>query len=214
MASSYTQQRTRLWLSSPAWEGADQCPGLTWLFINDSNQADMHPTTFPGQLHTDLVLLMSKSADWDYYLGTVGKNIVCQDLSADCCKPLVPSPSQSDSQWSSPQTDFPAISVGWDWSEDSQEMTHSAREAGCLLQALFSHWRIWRLGGDLSLLCSADLGKSNAVCNHSSYPSNVVGLGLCGAGSASTSPSCSKVFSVVSCPWIVVSSCEEEWGQE
>lgn len=49
VVKTYTQQYVRLWLSSPTRAGAEQCPGLAWLFIKNSNQAFPHPTTFPDQ---------------------------------------------------------------------------------------------------------------------------------------------------------------------
>lgn len=136
---SYTQLWARLWLPFPAWAGVDRSPGLALLFIKYSNQADPKSTTFLGQLKTtDLVLQMIKASDWYYYFCIVSRNMVCQDPSADCCKPPLCSPSQSYLQWSSMQTDFPTISLGWNWNEDSQEMTHNARETKCPLQVLSS----------------------------------------------------------------------------
>lgn len=38
----------------------------------------------------DLVLQVSRVAGWDYFLGSAGKNWVCQDQSTSCCKPLSP----------------------------------------------------------------------------------------------------------------------------
>lgn len=48
-----------------------------------------------------------QTADWDYYLGTAGVNLLCQDPRAHCYTALPPF-SITDSQWLSP-TDFPAI---------------------------------------------------------------------------------------------------------
>lgn len=64
-------------------------------------------------------------------------NLVCQDLHANCCKPLTPPLSQSDSQWLSPE-DSTTISVGQDHNCGSHKVTHNARgKAGCPLGFLF-----------------------------------------------------------------------------
>lgn len=49
-------------------------------------------------------------------------NLVCQDLHANCYKPLTPSLLQSDSQWLSPE-DFTTISVGQDQSSGSWKVS-------------------------------------------------------------------------------------------
>ena len=56
------------------------------------------------------VLQMSKTDDWNYYLGTAVMNSVCQDLCVGCCKLLTPFLSQSDCQWLGP-VDSPAFFI-------------------------------------------------------------------------------------------------------
>lgn len=58
-----------------------------------------------ARLCHNVALHMSKAAGWDCDLRSAGGSWVCQDLSAGCWKPLLPSSSQSDP---------PAFSVGWD----------------------------------------------------------------------------------------------------
>lgn len=53
--------------------------------------------TLPSSLvdhTTNLVLQISKATGWDYYLGSAGRNLVCQDSGAGCWESLSPSPSQ------------------------------------------------------------------------------------------------------------------------
>lgn len=59
-----------------------------------------------SQCTPNMTLLMSKTAGWDYYLGTAVMKSVFQDMCADCWKPLIPSLSQSDSQWSVPRLPY------------------------------------------------------------------------------------------------------------
>lgn len=68
---------------------------------------------------------MTKAAGWDCCLGSVGRGVVCQDLTA--APP--PSLSQSAYQWSSPK-DSPAAPVG-------QDLSGRAERAGCPSWALF-----------------------------------------------------------------------------
>lgn len=89
-------------------------------------------------------------------------------------------------------------------------MTHHARGAGCPPWALFSHWRNHCLRGDLSVWCCTILGKGQwnqciaapFTLLMQSVLVFIVKLG--GAGGFSFIP-WSRIYSIVSCPWIVVS---------
>ena len=64
--------------------------------FEDPNQSDLHPTEL-SDCTTILALQMSRATCWDY-LGTAGRNSVCQDPNAGVFKPFPPSPSQTVSQ--------------------------------------------------------------------------------------------------------------------
>lgn len=69
--------------------------------FEDLNQACLHTTEFPVRECSPLpnfVLQVSKTFDWDYYLGPAGMNSISQYPCAHCCKHLSPALSQSDSQ--------------------------------------------------------------------------------------------------------------------
>lgn len=102
---------------------------------------------------SNLVLQISKAAGWDIYLGTSGITLIYQDPCAGCCKLLPTSSSQSDYQWLSP-TESPAV-----------YRLGASTVLGELVVplALFSHWRNWRLSGDLSAWCCPGLGRDNVV---------------------------------------------------
>lgn len=143
--------------------GADQAPGLANLFIWGPKSGRPEPCWVPwSDCVADLVLQMNKATGWDHYLGAIGRNLICQDPSAACYKPLPTSPSPSDSQWSRP-TDSPVIFMRQYWSEGSQEVIHSARGAGCQPYTLFSHCRNHRLRGDLSAWFCTSLGKGQCA---------------------------------------------------
>ena len=96
--------------------GADQAPGWERLLVWGRELSRPAPCQIPcSHCTTVLALQMSKPAIWDYYLDIEGKNLVFQDQSAGCCKPLLPSLSQLDAQKSIP-TDSSTVPMGGDWS--------------------------------------------------------------------------------------------------
>lgn len=56
--------------------------------FEDLIQGELYSTILWSNCATNLVLLISKAAGYEYYLGAVGRNSVYQDLSAGYCKPL------------------------------------------------------------------------------------------------------------------------------
>ena len=97
---------------------------------------------------------MQRASGWDLCsVVAAGRNMFCQDLSADYCKPCPPSPFLSDSPWSSSR-DCPSdpCEVRPKW--DPWEVPCRAGGAGCLLWALFfPHCRNYRPGGPLVWPC-------------------------------------------------------------
>ena len=87
-------------------------------------------------------------------LGAAGRNLICQDPSPGCFKPL-PTLLQLDSLWPS-LSDFPTMSLGQDQCKAPKKPRRNAGEARCCLWALFSYWKHHK--GDLSLRCCAGLG--------------------------------------------------------
>lgn len=75
---------------------------------------------------------MSKTIGQDYYLGTVGMDLLCQDPYANCCKALPFSLSQPEPQWISP-IDFSAISVAWDQSKSTHKVIPTLGWAGMVV---------------------------------------------------------------------------------
>lgn len=78
---------------------------------------------------TMFALPIGRTPGWDYYLGAVSMNLVYQDLSTDCCKPL---PTFSI------KIRFPVVNLyrfpyRQHWLEDLKEVTHNAGELGCSL---------------------------------------------------------------------------------
>ena len=126
-AGSYTQQGWGYDTSS-AWVGRGRGrPGSRASKVLPLRTQIRHIRTPPRSLVklSHLALQMSIAAGWDYNSGTVGRNLVCPDLSAGCCELLPPSQSQSDSQWPGP-ADSPTIPMKREQSGDWQEVTHSA----------------------------------------------------------------------------------------
>ena len=94
---------------------------------------------------------------WDYYLGTVGMNSVCQDPSVI----KTPHPT-SLSQWLSPEDSliiWGKIRVG----APTKWPTMLGVGIGCPPWVFFAHWRNRRLKGDLSMWCCTGLGEGQ--CN-------------------------------------------------
>ena len=98
---------------SGQWQAKLQCPAhLVW----GSKQAESYSSrSYLVRLHHCL-----GSEDEQSYLlgrlptlGAAGRNLVCQDPSAGCFKPLPTSLLQSDSLWPS-LSDFPTMSLGQD----------------------------------------------------------------------------------------------------
>lgn len=128
-------------------------------------------------------LQMAWDTVWDLCPDTiVGRNWVCQNLSAGCWKPCSPSPSLSDPQWPS------LADVSYDpyemrLKQASQEACASVEEGRCPLWALFSHWRNYRPRVALSVQYYASLGwgwgKIWSKWNNYSHPSNEVPVHLC-----------------------------------
>lgn len=83
---------------------------------------------------------MSRTTGWDYYLGTVDVNLVCQDPCAGCCKSRPAFLSLSDFQWLSPG-DSSAVPVVRDQSKSSHKATYNAEGNAGVLAVLFPHWR-------------------------------------------------------------------------
>lgn len=92
------------------------------------------------ECNTDFVLWVSRTTGWDYYLGTVGVNLVCQDPCAGCCKSRPAFLSQSDFQGLSPG-DSSAVPVVRDQSRSSHKATYNAEGNAGVLAVLFPHWR-------------------------------------------------------------------------
>lgn len=96
---------------------------------------------------------MRKSADWDDYIGAMGRNSVCQDQCGGCCNPPHLS-SQLESQWAS-HAHFFSIPVRQDQNRDSQKAIYNAGTWVPTLGTL-SHWRDFSLG-EISVWYSASL---------------------------------------------------------
>lgn len=59
------------------------------LIVWESKSGRSAPCQVPwSECTMDFVLKMSKATSCDYYFGTAGRNLVCQDFCAGCCKPL------------------------------------------------------------------------------------------------------------------------------
>lgn len=99
---------------------------------------------------------------WCHYLVSVNEQIYCLKMLLGCwrleyCLPrskcwffkALSTPSQLDSQWSSPMDSTP-IPVEFDQNRSFQEMAHNSGGAWHQPWALFSCWRNCRLRGDLS----------------------------------------------------------------
>lgn len=71
------------------------------------------------------ILRLSKTAGWDYYLGTTVMDSVFQVMCAGCRKCLLPSLSQSDSQWLGLQQPLQSPWF-WDQSKGSHKVNHNA----------------------------------------------------------------------------------------
>lgn len=128
----------------------------------------------------DLVLQMSKSSVWYYYLVTAGIKLVYQVTHVGCFKPF---PILLHTQI------FREISLQFLWCQvkeacPSEQSIMLAREAYCLTWALFSHWKKWRSRWNLSPWCYVGLGMEK--CGQ--YVPNAVFHVLYGAGGASASP--------------------------
>lgn len=97
------------------WLGeADKACGLVRLFVWGHDSSISVPCWVPWlDWATISALQIRSSSGWKHYLGAQVRNSVQQAPSIGCYKPLLPSPSKSDSQWSVP-TDSPMISVRWD----------------------------------------------------------------------------------------------------
>ena len=135
---------------------------LAKLFMEDLNQADLHPVKFPGQSAP-----LTWFCKWAKLLvGIASMNSVCQDVHAAFCMPLLPSPSQSDSQWLSLQIPLQLAWLKIRVKSPTEILTMpGVWGTGCPPPwILFSHWRNRRLRGDLSTSCSAVLGEGQ--CGH------------------------------------------------
>lgn len=99
------------------------------LIVWESKWGRFAPCQVPwSECTMDFVLKMSKATGCDYYFGTAGRNLVCQDFCAGCCKPLPPL-WHSDSQWLSPthSSKFPVMQ---DLSRGSHKATYNAGRGG------------------------------------------------------------------------------------
>lgn len=134
------------------------------------------------------------------FLGSAGRNSVCQDLSAGCCKPhRFPCEPQF---------------CGQNWSRGSHKVTLSAT-IGCLVSVLGSLFALEEAEAQGTCgWCCAGLGEGQChqlplLCH--SFATNVAWLGLCGCRGASASACVLGIISVVSCSRTIVScSCEGE----
>lgn len=77
-----------------------------------------------------LVLQVSKTADWDYYLDTAGMKLASQDTCAGWCKPLPTNPLQSHSWWLS-LADSSVTSMVWDQSNGLSQSDPMLRKTDC-----------------------------------------------------------------------------------
>lgn len=142
----------------------------------------------------NLVLQMSKIDDWDYYLDTVGMNLVSQDPCAHCFKSLPPSLSWSD--------------------------THDMRsewEAGCLiLGSLFPLRNQWLRVELPSWSCVFQGQKQCGQHLASSFILLVQSPKYVWRWGEISLTLYSRILSVVCCSWMVVvnCSCERKWSQE
>lgn len=155
---------------------------------------------------------MSKAGDWNY-LGIAGRNSVCQNLSAGYCKllslflhiwfPVVNPTDSHTGLWDKTRLEAPKK-----W-----PITLGGVAYPPLL--LFSHLSALGSGESYqSVWCCTNLGVGQ-FDHHVNTPlahwmwSVLVSVVL---RTASVSPLCSMIFSVVPCPWMVVSSwsCEEK----
>ena len=129
--------------------------------------------TLPNSMvSVDLIVLqMSKAVSWHHWLGTIGINLVCQDLcAAGCWKPLPASLSWSDYQWLSP-TDSPAIPMMWDQRKGPHKVTHHSEEDWLFpLGSLFPLEEPKVQGRALFMvLCWPGGGAMWSTCSHFSY---------------------------------------------
>lgn len=144
-------------------------------------------------------------------------NLVSQDLWAGPCKPFPTFPSQWDSQWLCSE-DFPEIPVVCDQSKGSCHVTLSAVVGSWLfpLGFLFPLEVPEPQGRPLCMeVCCSGRESMGSTCSCFSYLlmqsvliSEVQEVAL-------DSPPCSRILSVVSYCWVVVScSCDREQSQE
>lgn len=152
---------------------------------------------------------MSKGAIWDYYLGIAGRNSVYQYPSAGCCKPLSSPPLQSDSPWSSPVVPLQSL-----W---GKIRSGAAKKSWMCTLVFVFHQRNRTLRGDLSAWCCTGLGERQCH-QHVAAPLIFLAQSFLFSvvqGGALAPPPCSRIFSVLSFPWIVIScSCEGEHSWE
>lgn len=120
------------------------------LHLRNQIRQSCTPTSFLFRVRHPLYSVDSEAAGWDYFLGTIGMNLFCRDLSSGCCKLLPPSLSQSDSQGLT-SADTPAGPMRWEQNRGSHdEMTHNL---GVGPHSLFltglrdrEMWSIWYRG--------------------------------------------------------------------
>ena len=125
----------------------------------------------------DLVLQVSKAAGWDYYLDSVGRNSICQDSSARCCKSLPTSLSQSDARGFSPQISrwSPLCEIRRGAPTKPPTMLG---EVGCLTRFSFPTGEA-RGSGQTSMQCCNGPGQAmGSIRSCSSYPSREAWLAL------------------------------------
>ena len=120
---------------------------------------------------------MSKAAGLDHYLGAVGKNLVCHDLSAGCYI-LTPSPSVR----------FPEVKH-CRFLHHPCDVRHPRcypEHCGSWMSTLGSLFPLERPQAQRRpldvVLCWPGRSSTWSVCHCSSYSSNMDFLGLCGAG--------------------------------
>lgn len=153
-------------------------------------------------------------AGWDFYLGTVGMNSVCQVQVLAILRPST-SLLCHDSQWSSP-TD--SLAVWGKIKERAPTKWHTVLGVGvgCPPWIPLAHWRTWRLRGDPSTWIHWPPGEGTIIsmCNCFSHLA-IQRHGLHDARGALASPLYSRIFSVMSCSWMVISySHQREQSQE
>lgn len=143
---------------------------------------------------------------WDYCLSIVGKNSVCKDLCAGCCKspPRGLHPHHQFSvpvrfQWLGPR--FP-----WNPSGTRSEEGLSQNNLQCWwslithLGSLFPLEELEAQGWSLhEVQCCPGGGSMQSTCSPFSYLSNAICHSLCGSGSTCASPPYSRILPVVFC---------------